>query len=194
MTAPVSTRDFNGNKIPTAGTFVIDTAHSTVGFVARHMVVSKVRGSFKEFSGTVVIGEDPLDSRVDVSIKAASIDTNSPDRDGHLRSDDFLNAEKYPDLTFRSTGLIEPSGNEFKLVGELTIRDVTKPVTLQVEFDGTEVSPWGQEVVAFTATTEIDRDEFGATWNQALESGGVVVGKKVKIEIVAELNRQAPAA
>lgn len=191
MTAPATTRDFNGISIPTAGTFVIDTAHTTVGFVARHMVISKVRGSFKEFSGTVVIGEDPLDSTVEVAIKAASIDTASADRDNHLRSDDFLNAEKYPELTFRSTGVIEPSGNEFLLVGDLTIRDVTKPVTLKVEFEGAATNPWGQEVVAFTAATEIDRDEFGATWNQALESGGVLVGKKVKIEIVAELNRQA---
>jgi polyisoprenoid-binding protein YceI len=191
MSAPTTTRDFNGVKIPTAGTFVIDAKHTTVGFVARHMVVSKVRGSFKEFSGTVVIGENPLDSKVDVAIKADSIDTGQPDRDTHLRGDDFLNAEKFPELTFRSTGVVEPSGNEFRLVGELTIRDVTKVVTLDVEFDGIEVNPWGQEVVAFTATTEIDREEFGATWNQVLESGGVLVGKKVKIEIVAELNRQA---
>jgi len=191
MTAPAATRDFNGTKIPTAGTFALDVNHTTVGFVARHMVVSKVRGSFKEFSGTVVIGEDPLDSKVDVEIKAASIETGQPDRDTHLRGDDFLNAEKFPELTFRSTGVVDPSGTDFRLVGELTIRDVTKPVTLNVEFDGIEVNPWGKEVVAFTASTEIDREEFGATWNQVLESGGVLVGKKVKIEIVAQLNRQA---
>jgi polyisoprenoid-binding protein YceI len=112
------------------------------------------------------------------------------DRDNHLRSGDFLDAEKYPELTFRSTRVAEPKGEKFHLVGELTIRDVTREVTLDVEFDGVAVSPWGQEVVAFTASTEIDREEFGITWNQALEAGGVLVGRKVKIELQVEATRQ----
>jgi polyisoprenoid-binding protein YceI len=191
MSTPTSTRTFAGLTIPAPGTFTIDAAHTTVGFVARHLMVSKVRGSFAEVTGEITIAEDPLASSVTVRIPAASINTGVADRDTHLRSDDFLNVEKYPELTFRSVRVTGFSGNEFTLVGELTIRDVTREVTLDVEFDGVANSPWGQEVVAFTATTEIDREEFNVTWNQALEAGGVVVGKKVKIEITAEAVRQA---
>ena len=190
MSAPSTTRSFGGLTIPTAGTFVIDPAHTEVGFVARHLMVSKVRGSFTQVTGEVTIAEDPLASSVSASILAASIDTGVADRDNHLRSGDFLDVEKYPELTFRSTRLVQPKDNEFHLVGELTIRDVTREVTLDVEFDGVAVSPWGQEVVAFTATTEIDREDWGITWNQALEAGGVLVSKKVKIEISAEATRQ----
>jgi len=190
MSAPSTTRSFGGLTIPTAGTFVIDPAHTEVGFVARHLMVSKVRGSFTQVTGEVTIAEDPLASSVSVSIVAASIDTGVADRDNHLRSGDFLDVEKYPELTFRSTRVVQPKDNDFRLVGELTIRDVTREVTLDVEFDGVAVSPWGQEVVAFTATTEIDREDWGITWNQALEAGGVLVSKKVKIEISAEATRQ----
>lgn len=191
MTAPVNTRDFAGLTIPAPGKFELDPTHTRVGFVARHLMVSKVRGAFTKASGTIVVDEDPLRSTVEVVIDAASIDTGVADRDAHLRSADFLNVETFPSLIFRSTGLLEPDGNEFKLAGELTIRDVTRPVTLEVEFEGVAKSPWGQEVIGFSATTEIDRDEFGVTWNQALETGGVVVGRKVKIEIGAEAVRQA---
>jgi polyisoprenoid-binding protein YceI len=191
MSAPATTRSYAGLTIPTAGTFAIDPAHTRVGFVARHLMVSKVRGSFTQVSGEITVAEDPLTSTVTVRIPAASIDTGVADRDNHLRSGDFLDVEKYPELTFRSTRVLQPSDNEFKLVGELTIRDVTREVTLDVEFDGVATSPWGQEVIAFSATTEIDREEFGITWNQALETGGVLVGKKVKIEIEAEAVRQA---
>jgi polyisoprenoid-binding protein YceI len=190
MSAPSTTRSFGGLTIPTAGTFVIDPAHTEVGFVARHLMVSKVRGSFTQVTGEVTIAEDPLASSVSASIVAASIDTGVADRDNHLRSGDFLDVEKYPALTFRSTRVVQPKDNDFRLVGELTIRDVTREVTLDVEFDGVAVSPWGQEVVAFTATTEIDREDWGITWNQALEAGGVLVSKKVKIEISAEATRQ----
>ncbi len=191
MTAPATTREFEGLTIPTAGTFVIDPAHTRVGFVARHLMVSKVRGAFTSAKGSITVAEDPLQSAVEVEIDAASIDTGVADRDGHLRSPDFLNVEAHPVLTFRSTGVLEPKGNEFRLAGELTIRDVTRPVELDVEFEGVAKSPWGQEVIGFSATTEIDREEFGITWNQALETGGFVVGKKVKIEISAEATRQA---
>lgn len=191
MTAPANTREYNGLTIPSPGKFELDPAHTRVGFVARHMMVSKVRGGFTSASGTIVIAEDPLESHVEVSIDAASIDTGVPDRDGHLRSADFLNVEQWPNLTFKSKRVVGLSGNEFKLVGDLTIRDVTHEVELDVEFEGHARSPWGQEVIGFTATTEIDREEFGITWNQALETGGVLVGKKVKIEIGAEGIRQA---
>jgi len=190
MTAPVNVRDFGGVAIPTPGKFEIDPAHTRVGFVARHMMVSKVRGGFTSASGSIVIAEDPLQSHVEVSIDAASIDTGVADRDNHLRGADFLNVERHPALTFRSTRVIGWSGNEFKLVGDLTVRDVSREVELDVEFEGVAKSPWGQEVIGFTATTEIDREDFNVTWNQALETGGVLIGKKVKIEIGAEAVRQ----
>lgn len=192
MTTPaVDVRTFDGVTIPRAGTFTIDAAHTTVGFLARHLMVSKVRGSFSDVSGTITVGEDPLSSSVEATIGAASITTGAPDRDNHLRSGDFLDVEKYPNLTFRSTRVASRSGTEFVLAGELTIRDVTREVELQVEFDGVARNPWGKEVTVFTASTEIDREDFGITWNQALETGGVLVGKKVKIEIVAEAVRDA---
>jgi polyisoprenoid-binding protein YceI len=190
MSAPASTRTFAGLTIPSAGTFALDPTHTRVGFVARHLMVSKVRGNFTEVSGEINVAEDPLASTVTVRIPAASINTSVADRDGHLRSGDFLDVEKYPELTFRSTRVGDPSGDKFQIVGELTIRDVTREVTLDVEFEGVAVSPWGQEVIGFSASTEIDREEFGMTWNQALEAGGVLVGKKVKIEIEAEAIRQ----
>ncbi|MEV4130953.1 YceI family protein [Dactylosporangium sp. NPDC049742] len=190
MTAPVGTREYNGVAIPTPGKFDIDPAHTRVSFVAKHLMVSKVRGGFTKATGTIVIAEDPLESHVEVEIDAASIDTGVADRDGHLRSADFLDVEKWPALTFKSTRVTGFSGGEFKLVGDLTIRDVTRQVELDVEFEGHAKSPWGQEVIGFSATTEIDREDFGITWNQALETGGVLVGKKVKIEIGAEGVRQ----
>jgi polyisoprenoid-binding protein YceI len=188
-TETLVTRTFDGVAIPASGTFTIDPHHTTVGFVARHLMVSKVRGSFGEVSGTIAVGEDPVASSVEVTIGAASIDTRAPDRDNHLRSADFLDVEQYPALTFRSKRVAHRSGAEFAVVGDLTIRGVTKEVELAVEFDGVVRNPWGQEVIGFTATTEIDREEFGITWNQALETGGVLVGRKVKVEISAQAKR-----
>jgi polyisoprenoid-binding protein YceI len=128
---------------------------------------------------------------VEVRIPAASIDTGVADRDNHLRSPDFLDVERYPELTFTNVRVKDLDGNRFKLVGDLAIRDVTREVVLDAEFEGVARSPWGHEVIGFTASTEIDREDFGITWNQALETGGVLVGKKVKIEISAEAVRQA---
>jgi polyisoprenoid-binding protein YceI len=191
MTAPaLSTRTFDGLSIPEPGAFTLDPNHTTVGFVARHLVVSKVRGSFTDVSGTVTVAEDVLASTVDVVIGAASFTTGVADRDNHVRGGDFLDVEHYPTVTFRSLGLSRGSGSSFTLTGELTIRGATRPVELAVEFEGVVRSPWGREVIAFTATGEIDREEFGITWNQALETGGVLVGKTVRIEIAAEAVRQ----
>jgi len=186
-----ATRSWDGLTIPTAGTYKLDQAHKRVGFMARHMMVSKVRGQFGEADATITVGEDPLDSSVTATIQAASLGTGQTDRDNHLRSDDFLDVEKFPTLEYRSTGVKSHSGNEFVLAGELTIRGVTLPVDLEVEFEGAGRSPYGQDIFGFTATTEIDREAFGLTWNIALETGGVVVGKKVKIDIEAEAIRQA---
>ena len=186
----VSTRPFEGLQIPVAGTYEMDPAHKRVGFVVRHMMVAKVRGQFAEASATINVGEDPLQTSVSASINTASIETGTVDRDNHLRSGDFFESEKYPVMTYRSTGIKSHAGGEFVLDGELTIKDVTKPVELVVEFEGAAVNGYGKPIFAFSAHTEIDREEWGLTWNMALESGGVVVGKKIKIEIEGEAVRQ----
>ncbi|GIH24905.1 polyisoprenoid-binding protein [Acrocarpospora phusangensis] len=187
----MSVREWQGLTIPASGEFALDVTHTRVGFVAKHMMVTKVRGNFAEFEGKVTIAENPLDSAVEVTLKAASIHTGVNDRDNHLRSDDFLSADKFPDITFRSTAVQNFSGDEFTLVGDLTVRDVTKQVALKAEFGGAATNPWGQEIFGFSAETEIDREVFGLTWNQALETGGVLVSKKIKIEIEGEAVRQA---
>ncbi|WP_018347411.1 YceI family protein [Longispora albida] len=187
----IVTREFNGVAIPAAGTFALDVAHSRVGFLARHMMVSKVRGSFGEFAGEITVGENPLDSAVNVTIQAASFTTGNADRDAHVKAGDFLDIENHPVVTFASKAVKDVDGNEFVLVGDLTIRGVTREVELAVEFEGLAKSPWGQEVAGFSASTEIDREDFGMTFNAALETGGVLVGKKIKIEIEAEAIRQA---
>jgi polyisoprenoid-binding protein YceI len=184
------TRQFDGLTIPAAGTYELDQAHKVVGFSARHMMVSKVRGVFEEATATITVAEDPLASAVVATIQAASITTGQTDRDNHLRSGDFLEAEKYPTLEYRSTGVKSLSGNEFVLAGDLTIKDVTRPVDLKVVFEGVGRSPYGQDIFGFSASTEIDREDFGLTWNVALETGGVMVGKKVKIELEGEAIRQ----
>ncbi|MER6514687.1 YceI family protein [Nonomuraea sp. NPDC048881] len=184
----MSTRTWESLTIPAAGTYNLDVAHTRIGFVVKHMMVSKVRGRFGDFSGTVTIAENPLESTAELTIKTASIDTGVGDRDGHLRSDDFLAVDKFPEITFRSTRVVGHSGDEFTVVGDLTIRDVTKEVELTVEYGGAGTNPWGNSVWGFSINTEFDREEFGLTWNQTLEAGGVLVGKKVKIEIEGEAN------
>ncbi|MGK5737654.1 YceI family protein [Micromonospora sp. URMC 103] len=185
------TRDWDGLTIPTAGTYALDAGHKRVGFVARHMMVSKVRGEFLDASATITVAEDPMQSSVTATIQAASITTGQGDRDTHLRSGDFLDVEKFPTLEFRSTGVKSRDGDEFVLLGELTIKDVTRQVELEVRFEGVGRSPFGQDIFGFAAHTEIDREDFGLTWNVALESGGVLVSKKIKIEIEGEAIRQA---
>ncbi|MGW1989004.1 YceI family protein [Embleya sp. NPDC001921] len=190
MTATTPRRDWEGLTIPTAGTYALDVAHTRVGFTARHLMVSKVRGQFTDFTGAITVAEEPMDSTVEAAISTASMTTGQPDRDAHLASADFMEVEKYPRMTFRTLRLSGRSGNEFTLVGELTIKGIAREVELAVELEGLATSPWGQEVLAFTATTEINREDYGMTWNQALESGGVLVSKKVRIEIEGEAVRQ----
>ncbi|WP_406290009.1 YceI family protein [Embleya sp. NBC_00896] len=183
-------RNWEGLTIPTAGTYALDPNHTRVGFVARHLMVAKVRGQFTDFGGVITVAEDPMDSEVEATISIASMTTGQKDRDAHLASADFLEVEKYPEMTFRTVRLTGREGNEFTLLGELTIKGIAREVELRVELDGLATSPWGQEVLAFTATTEIDREDFGMTWNQALESGGVLVSKRIRIEIEGEAVRQ----
>jgi polyisoprenoid-binding protein YceI len=186
-----STRQFEGLTIPVAGTYELDAAHKRVGFVVRHLMVSKVRGNFGEATATITVTDDPMQTAVSATIHTASVNTGQTDRDNHLRSGDFFEAEKYPTMEFRSTGLKSHDGDEFVLDGELTIKNVTRPVELKVEFEGVGRSPYGFDVFGFSATTEIDREDWGLTWNVALEQGGVMVAKKVKIEIEGEAIRQA---
>ncbi len=190
-TKTVAARSYNGTEIPVAGTYLLDANHKRVGFVARHLMVGKVRGQFADATATILVGEDPLQSSVTATIQAASIGTGQEQRDGHLKSPDFLDVEKFPTLEYRSTGVKSFDGNEFVLTGELTIKGVTVPVELEVELEGVGRSPYGQDVFGFSASTELDREAFGITWNVALETGGVMVGKKVKIEIEGEAIRQA---
>jgi polyisoprenoid-binding protein YceI len=190
MTDSPATRVFDGLTIPVAGTYELDPNHKRVGFVVRHLMVSKVRGHFGEATATITVTDDPMQTAITASITIASIDTGQADRDNHLRSGDFFEAEKYPTMEFRSTGLKSHDGDEFVLDGELTIKGVTRPVELEVEFEGVGRSPYGQDVFGFSATTEIDREDWGLTYNMALESGGVMIAKKVKIEIEGEAIRQ----
>ncbi|GIF69435.1 polyisoprenoid-binding protein [Asanoa ishikariensis] len=184
------TRSWEGLTIPTAGTYVLDQAHKRVSFAVSHMVVSRVHGTFDEAAATIAVGEDPLATSVTATIEAASIATAQAGRDEHLRSGDFLDVDQYPTLEFRSTGVKSRSGNEFVMSGELTIKGVTRPVDLKVEFEGVGRSPSGKDIFGFIASTEIDREDFGLTWNVALETGGVLVGKRIKIEIEGEAIRQ----
>jgi polyisoprenoid-binding protein YceI len=174
---------------PAAGTrttWKLDPTHTLVEFSAKHLMITTVKGRITDVVGTIYTDEkDPKKSSVEATLKAASLDTRTDQRDQHLRSADFLNAEVYPEITFRSTR-IEGEKDKFKLTGDLTIRDVTKPVTLDVTFEGRQKDPWGGERVGFSATGKIDRRDFGLTWNQALETGGVVVGNEIKISLEVE--------
>lgn len=173
-------------------TWQIDRAHSDIFFTVRHMVISKVRGRFQKWDGTLSYDEqNPINSHVEITIDAASIDTNEPKRDAHLRSADFLNAEKHPSLIFKSTKVEAKGTDKFLLHGTLTIRDITKPVAIEVEHLGKAKDPWGQQKVLFSGKLSIQREEFGATWNQALEAGGVLVGKNVDIDL--EIQAIAPS-
>lgn len=192
-TSPQQTgvRDWKGVAVPAPGTFVIDPAHTRVGFVAKHLMVTKVRGSFADVEGTVTVPDDPMLASAEATMQAASITTGSPDRDGHLISGDFLSVAEHPTLTYRSTGISGANDGVFTVQGELTIKGVTRQVPLAVEIDGVATDPWGGERLSLTARGEIDREEFGLTWNVALESGGVLVSKKVVLEIEAQGVRQA---
>jgi len=164
------------------GTYVLDPAHSEVGFEVRHMMISKVRGLFAVKSATIVLPESPLDATVEATADVASIDTKDEGRDAHLRSEDFFDAEKYPVIAFTSTRVRE-EGGQFYVDGDLTIKDVTKPVTFDLDFGGFGTDPWGNYKAGATASATINREEFGLTWNAALETGGVLVGKDVKITL-----------
>ena len=189
-TTPTLSRTFEGIEVPVAGDYALDASHSHVGFSVRHLMVSKVKGNFSDVSGTVHIAENPLESSVEVEISTASVDTRDAKRDEHLRSADFFDAEANPTIRYRSTSVRSVVGGRFAVDGELTVAGVTKPVALDVTFEGAAEDPWGGTRVGFEAATELDREAFGLSWNQALEAGGFLVGKQVKLEIQAEAVRQ----
>lgn len=184
-------RTVDGTEYPAVGTYVIDASHTRVGFAVRHMAVSKVRGEFTAFSGTLELAEDPVDSTITVSIDAASVDTRDANRDTHLRTNDFFDVETHPTWTFTSTAIRPVSASEWKVDGDLTIRGVTRPVTLDATLEGVVQDPYGMHRVGFSASTTIVRDDFGVSFNAALETGGFVVAKKVDIDLEIEATLQS---
>lgn len=169
----------------TPGAWNIDASHSSVTFVARHLVVSKVRGRFDTFSGVITVAEDRLQSKVDATIEVGSINTSDESRDGHLKSPDFFDAGQFPTITFATTS-VRADGDDYVLVGDLTIKGNTRPVELELEFGGVESDPWGGTRAGFSAETEINRKDWGLEWNVVLETGGALVGEKIKIQLDIE--------
>ncbi len=164
------------------GAWVIDPTHSEVGFSVRHLAISKVKGKFEKFDASFVTAENPLESSVKATAEVASVNTNEPNRDGHLRTGDFFAAEEHPELSFVSTGARE-DGGDFLVDGDLTMRGVTKPVTFKFEFGGFGEDAYGNYKAGFTATTVVKREDFGLTWNAPLEKGGLLLGSDVTISL-----------
>ncbi len=187
----VNVRSHNGVQIPAPGTFTLDPSHTTIGFVARHLMVTKVRGRFSDFTGSITFAEEPLASSAEVTIQVASVTTGDDRRDEHLKSADFFDVDNHPTMTFRSTEVKTDGGGRYVLTGDLTIKGVTRSVDLAVEPEGVGPDPWGGERAGFTASAEVDREAWGLTWNVALDAGGVLVSKNVKLEIDVQAVRQA---
>jgi polyisoprenoid-binding protein YceI len=180
MTSTISTVDTLGDL---SGTYVLDPAHTRIGFVARHAMVTKVRGQFNEYEGSAVVDADDFSkSSAQLTIQAASIDTRNEQRDGHLRSNDFLALEDHPQITFVSTGVRQTGDTSLELTGDLTVRGVTNSVTVPFEFEGAAVDPFGNMRVGFEGALVINRKDYGVNWNAALEAGGVLVSEKVTLE------------
>jgi polyisoprenoid-binding protein YceI len=169
-------------RVPT-GTWVVDPTHSSVGFSVKHMMIATVRGRFSDFEGTIEAAEDVSDSRVRGVVRTASIDTNEPTRDEHLRSADFLDVEHYPEARFESTRIEPVGGAHYRLTGNLTIKDVTREVTMDATVEGAEQDPWGKDRVGVSVRGVIDRTEFGLRWQQLLETGGFLVGNEIRIHV-----------
>jgi polyisoprenoid-binding protein YceI len=187
-TAP-AIRTVNGVELLAAGTWAIDVSHSSVTFKVKHLGLAKTRGRFTGFEGTVAIGEDPSNTRIEVTIDAASVDTHDEKRDGHLRSPDFFDVENHPKLSFRSTR-VHGRDDEWKLEGELTVTGVTRAVSLDVGYEGVATDPWGGTRAGFTASGQVNREDFGLSWNASLEAGRFLVGKTVTIDLDVELVKE----
>jgi polyisoprenoid-binding protein YceI len=185
ITANTTTTSPTGLAALTAGSWNVDAGHSTIGFVVRHLMVAKVRGQFTDFTGSITVADNPLESKVEATVQMASISTRDEGRDGHLRSGDFFDVEQFPTMSLVSTG-IDAVGSEYVLHTQLTLKGVTKAVDFALQFDGVATDPWGNTKAGFTAEAEINRKDWGMEWNVALEAGGFVVGEKVKIQLEIE--------
>ncbi|MBI2706618.1 MAG: YceI family protein [Actinobacteria bacterium] len=176
-------------------TYAIDPTHSRIGFVARHAMVTKVRGSFNEFEGSGYFdAENPANSHLRLTIQAASIDTRNADRDGHLKGNDFFDMEAYPEITFTSTTVEQVDAENYRVTGDLTIKGVTKPVTVDFEYSGTAVDPYNNQRIGFEGRTTVNRKDWGVSWNAALEAGGVLVSEKVTLEFEVSAIRTPDAS
>ena len=184
MSSPTTLADLTG-------TWTIDQSHSSVGFVARHAMVTKVRGTFNEYSGTATVGADLADSSVRVEIDANSVDTRSADRDAHLRSNDFFGTDEHAQITFVSTDVTKTGDDSFDLTGDLTIKGTTRSVTIPFTFEGGATDPFGNVRAGFEGEAELSRKEFGLVWNVALEAGGVLVSDKIKIQLDVSATKTA---
>lgn len=173
-----------GLEADLTGHYTLDPVHTRLGFVARHAMVTKVRGRFQEFEGSDYLdAQNPSDSNVEVTIHAKSVDTGSGDRDNHLRSNDFFDMDQYPTITFKSTGIEAQGDGSYRVTGDLTIKGTTKPVTIDFDFTGAAIDPWGNQRVGFEGSTIINRKDWGVSWNAPLEAGGLLVSEKVTLEI-----------
>ncbi|MGQ4351885.1 YceI family protein [Streptomyces drozdowiczii] len=191
----VTTAEVDPALAALTGDYTIDPAHSSIGFTVRHAMVTNVRGSFAEHEGSLKLdGSDPANSTASIDVKIASVDTGIKDRDGHLVSGDFFDAEKFPLMTFRSTSAEQLGGDTYRLTGDLTIKDVTRPLSIDLEFNGSAKDVYGNERVGFEGGAEILRSDWGLTWNAALETGGVMVSDKVKLNFDISAIKAAPQA
>lgn len=190
-THATATRTVQGREVPPSGHYIIDPSHSSLQIIARHLMISKVRGHFDEFTGSIIVAEEPTESRVEAVVQASSIDTGDPQRDDHLRSTDFLDVEHHPEITFRSAHVRPIPNDRWEVTGDLTIRGVTRTVGMEVEYCGTMTDPWDNVRIALLATGGVNREDFDITWNQALEAGGFLVGKGLRFECDIEAVRAA---
>jgi polyisoprenoid-binding protein YceI len=186
-----STRTLDGIDIPTAGTWTIDPSHADVAFIGRHFGLTKIRGRFTGVSGSVVIADRPTDSTVTVDIDMTSVSSGDQSRDDHLRSADFFDVEHHTTATYRST-TVDITGTTGTMTGDLTIKGVTNPVTLNISFEGAATDPWGGQRAVFTANGQINREDWGLTWNMLIDAGGLLVSKQIQLEIDVELVLQTP--
>ncbi|MEV7404727.1 YceI family protein [Streptomyces sp. NPDC091267] len=193
--APTATVAVDPALAALTGDYAIDPAHSSIGFTVRHAMVTNVRGSFGEHEGSLKLdGSNPAGSSASIDVKIASVDTGIADRDGHLVSGDFFDAEKFPLMTFRSTAAEQLGGDKYRIIGDLTIKDVTRPLAIDLEFNGSATDVYGNERVGFEGSTDILRSDWGLTWNAALETGGVMVSDKVKLNFDISAIKAAPQA
>jgi polyisoprenoid-binding protein YceI len=184
-------RSHQGQEIPVPGTYLIDPSHSSVEFTARHLGLSKVRGRFNAFAGEIQIGDVPTESSVEVDVDVASVESADAKRDEHLRSPDFFHVAEHPTMVFKSTSVTPVDDGTWDVAGDLTIRGVTRPVVLHAEFEGAENTPFGDQRIGFSASTEVNREDWDMGFNAVLDSGGLLVSKKIKIDLNVEAIRQA---